>query len=59
MPESSSLTQNWENVDKRETKKNPAANFSRGIFFSYELKVVSYLIMKGLYPQGKAQANNL
>jgi len=31
------LTQNWENVDKRETKKNPAANFSRGIFFSYEL----------------------
>ena len=49
MPESSSLTQNWENVDKRETKKNPAANFSRGIFFSYE----------GLYPQGKAQANNL
>lgn len=22
MPESSSLTQNWENVDKRETKKN-------------------------------------
>lgn len=37
MPESSSLTQNWEKVDKRETKKNPAANFSRGIFFSYEL----------------------
>ena len=28
MPESSSLTQNWENVDKRETKKNPAANLT-------------------------------
>lgn len=38
MPESSSLTQNWENVDKRETKKNPAANFSRGIFLVMSYK---------------------
>lgn len=54
MPESSSLTQNWENADKRETKKIPRLILVAGFFL-----VMSYLLMKGLYPQGKAQANNL
>lgn len=39
MPESSSLTQNWENADKRETKKIPRLILVAGFFLvmSYKL----------------------